>query len=164
MRPLFVIASLVAALLPSARLNAAVSPGDTFPDLGGFELAGTIPSDLKGKVVLVDFWASWCVPCKASFPALDRLEKKHGAEGFAIIGVSVDESAKEMERFKSKNPVSFVLVHDVKQKLVAAVDAPTMPTSFLIGKDGKVIQKHAGFKGKETEDSLEKEISEALAK
>ena len=95
---------------------------------------------------------------------LKKVEKKHGAEGFVIIGVSVDESGKEMDRFKSKNPVSFVLVHDAKMKLVTAVDAPTMPTSFLIGKDGKVIQRHAGFKGKETEDALEKEIAAALAK
>jgi thiol-disulfide isomerase/thioredoxin len=136
--------------------------GDNFPELNGFELEGKLPESLKGKVVLVDFWASWCAPCRESFPALEDLHKRLAAKGVVVIGVSVDEVRGEMERFLKKNPVTFTVLRDAKQRLVARAGVPTMPTSLLVDRTGRVRFIHAGYQGKETKLLLERELTTLL--
>ena len=115
----------VAAMLAGTLLtaNAALKVGDTLPDLATFKLEGKLPDALKGKVVIVDFWASWCLPCAESFPVLDELQKKYG-DKLVVIGVNVDEKAANMEKFLKKHAVSFTLVRDAGQKLVVLPTSP----------------------------------------
>jgi thiol-disulfide isomerase/thioredoxin len=139
-------AALLAAMVLNSR--AALKAGDTLPDLGSFQLEGKLP-ELKGKIVLVDFWASWCLPCAESFPVMDELQKKYG-DRLVVLAVNVDEKAAKMEKFLTKHPVTLAVVRDAKQKLVAAVEPATMPTSFILDADGKVKFVHAGFHGEES--------------
>jgi len=132
------------------------------PNLKNFGLTGSIPENLTGKVVLVDFWATWCTPCKASFPVMDELQKQYGTNGLVIVAVSVDEKKSEMEKYLKKNPVSFVTLHDSSQKLVAAADVATMPTSFLIDRTGKIRFVHTGFEGAKTKADYAKQIESLL--
>ena len=131
------------------------------PELSTFSLEGTIPN-LKGKVVLLDFFASWCAPCKASFPAIEELHKQFESEGLVVIAVNVDTTKKEMEAFLRKEKVTFTILRDASQKLVRAVDVPTMPSSFLISRDGKIAYAHEGYKGAETKRQYTEEIKALL--
>jgi thiol-disulfide isomerase/thioredoxin len=153
-------AALLAAGLPSLSA-AGFTEGTRLPDLSGFGLEGKLP-DLKGKVIYLDFWASWCVPCKASFPVLDGWQKTFGPQGFTVLAVSVDEKRVDMTGFLKKNAVSFPVVRDAAQKLVATADAPTMPTSFLIDRKGIVRKVHKGFR-KGDAATLQAEITKLLA-
>jgi thiol-disulfide isomerase/thioredoxin len=157
---------LLAALLTLiAVVTATAAPlkqGDAFPDLSKFGVEGTLP-DTKGKVVLVDFFASWCGPCKDSFPAMQELHKNYADEGLLIVGVNLDKKKADMDDFVKKHPVDFTIVRDGANKLVSEVKIPTMPTSFLLDREGKVRSIHRGFKGDETQRKYAEEI-EALLK
>jgi thiol-disulfide isomerase/thioredoxin len=131
------------------------------PPLGDFGLEGRLPR-LKGKVVYLDFWASWCGPCKASFPVLNNWQQQFAANGFTVLGVSVDEKASEMGQFLKSMPASFPVVRDATQKLVANADVKTMPTSFLIDRKGTIRHVHQGFR-RQDEETLTRQISVLLA-
>jgi len=147
----------------TVRLTAAgLKQGDPFPDLAAFKLEGNLPSDLKGKVVLVDFWASWCGPCKQSFPVMEELHQRYGGKGLVIIAVSVDEKKSEMEAFLKKGHASFTVVRDVGQKLVEKAGVATMPSSFLLDREGKIRFAHSGYRGEETRKKYAEEIESLL--
>jgi len=148
-------------LLAAATASAQVKPGDPFPPLASAGLEGTLPAT-AGQVVLVDFWASWCAPCKASFPAYARLQGDYAARGLVILAVSVDQTASAFTTFVRRLNPPFPTVRDSGQKLVRAVDVPTMPSSYLVGRDGKVRFVHAGFYGERTESELRQEIESLL--
>ena len=153
------IITLIAAT--TAIANAALKVGDPLPDLAGFNLEGKLPDALKGKVVIVDFWASWCVPCAESFPVMDELQKKYG-DHLVVLAVNVDEKKSAMDLFLQKHPVSFTVVRDAGQKLVAAAAPETMPTSFIVDRDGKVRFLHNGFHGDSTRKEYVTEIESLL--
>ncbi len=155
----FAVATLLAGTLFTAP--AALKVGDTLPDLTTFQLEGKLPADLKGKIVLVDFWASWCLPCAESFPALDALQKKYG-DKLVVLAVNVDEKKANMDKFLAKHPVSFTIVRDAGQKLVAVAEPQTMPTSFILDGEGKVRFTHKGFHGEETRQQYVNEIESLL--
>lgn len=153
---------LAAALcLASAALAGTPKEGDPFPDLAKYSLEGTLP-ELKGKVVIVDFFASWCEPCKESFPVMDELQKKY-ADRLVIIAINVDKKKSDMEGFLKKHPASFTIVRDAANKLVGEVRIPTMPSSFVLDRNGRVHSFHRGFKGEESKRKYTEEI-EALLK
>lgn len=159
------LAGVLAALLLGLNLATAAGPvkeGDAFPDLSKFGLEGTLP-DTKGKVVLVDFFASWCGPCKESFPAMNDLQKKFGEKGFVILAINLDKKKSDMDDFVKAHPANFVIVRDGENKLVKEVKIATMPSSFVLDKDGKVKSAHHGFKGAESVKKYTEEI-EALLK
>ena len=158
------LGGLVAALALSLNLAIAGGPvkeGDTFPDLTKYGLEGKLP-DLKGKVVLVDFFASWCNPCKESFPAMNDLQKKYGEKGFVIIAINLDKKKSDMDDFVKAHPANFVIVRDAESKLVKDVKIQTMPSSFVLDKEGKVKSAHRGFKGEESVKKYTEEIESLL--
>jgi thiol-disulfide isomerase/thioredoxin len=166
-RDLVVTGLLLVVLLWSSALTSQVfaggiKAGDSFPDLTGFKLEGKLPDSLKGKVVLVDFWASWCEPCKQSFPVMEELHKRYADRGLVIIAVNVDENRPDMEAFLKKNAASFTVMRDPTQKLVEKAGIATMPSSFLMDRDGKVRFTHTGFRGMETKKKYEEEIESLL--
>lgn len=143
-------------------VGAEIKVGDSFPELGPFKLEGRLPDESKNKVVLLDFWASWCGPCGESFPVMEELQKKYGAQGFVIIAVNVDEKKSDMADFLKDHPVSFTIVRDARQKLVEKAGIATMPSSFLIDQHGKVAFAHSGFHGSTTKKQYEHEIESLL--
>jgi thiol-disulfide isomerase/thioredoxin len=154
--------ALAAAVLYLAGATASfaqVKVGDAFPSLAS---VGQIP-DTAGKVVLVDFWASWCAPCKASFPAYGRIAAKYGPQGLAIIAVSVDQDPDAYGKFVKRFQPPFFVALDKDQSLVSRVRVPTMPTSYLIDRQGRVRFLHPGFHGEETEKLISQEIETLLA-
>lgn len=155
-----IIAGLLLAGM-AGTVQAALKVGDTLPDLATFKLEGKLPAELKGKIVIVDFWASWCLPCAESFPVMDELQKKFG-DRLVVLAVNVDEKAAKMETFMKKHPVTFTVVRDAEQKLVAVVEPTTMPTSFILDGEGKVRFLHHGFHGQETRSQYLSEIESLL--
>lgn len=141
---------LGALLFFSVRASglAAVEPGKPFPDPSdsAYALEGTLPS-LAGQVVLVDFWATWCGPCKASFPAYDSLQTEFAARGFTVLGVSVDKKAAPYAEFLKRLAPTFPTLRDAGQKLVAEVRPPAMPTCYLLDRKGLLRLVHSGFHG-----------------
>lgn len=109
---------------------------------------------LKGKVVLVDFWATWCEPCKKSFPKLEELRVKYGASGFEIVGVSEDdEDGGAIKKFADTYGAKFPLLWDKDKSLAGKYKPPNMPSSFLVDKNGVVRHVHLKYR-----DGDEKEI------
>ena len=114
-----------------------------------------------GKVVIVDFWASWCVPCRRSFPWLNSMHDKYADHGLVIIGVNLDEEAAAADEFLAEYPPRFNVYYDLSKELAKEFDVVAMPSSFVIGRDGEIRKRHYGFKVKQ-QDEYEAVIVEAL--
>jgi thiol-disulfide isomerase/thioredoxin len=150
---LLLLACDAAADLPKA--------GEVFPSLSKFKLEGALP-DIKGRVVLVDFWASWCAPCKKSFPVMKDMHEKFGQRGLLIVALSLDEEKSEMDNFLKNNPLPFPTPRDPSGSVAEALSIEKMPTSFLIGTDGKVIAMHEGILDETTTRAWLSQIEAAL--
>lgn len=154
------IVCVMAAL--SAPLHAQVTPGNAFPSLAAAGLSGGRLPETAGRVVLVDFWASWCAPCKASFPTYSRLQSDYAARGLVVVAVGVDDSISAYQGFVARLKPAFTTLYDSRRKLVGLVQVPTMPTSYLLDRGGRVRFMHPGFHGDQTERELRKEIETLL--
>ncbi len=118
-------------------------------------------SSYKGKVVYLDFWASWCKPCQKSFPWMNKLLLKYPAEKFTVITVNLDAESDAMHHFLSKVKADFDIFHDPSGRIAEEFKIEGMPTSYLIDANGKVVKKHVGFYTKKV-DQYEREIEELL--
>lgn len=155
---------IVLLVLGMARPATAGWPTNTpLPALKDFDLEGALPGDLAGKVMLVDFWASWCGPCKASFPVLESLNTRFAGKGLVVIGVCMDEQNAAMKKFLATHPVTFTIVRDHRLRLMKSADVPAMPTSFIVDRKGVIRFVHSGFHGEKTARQYESQI-EALLK
>lgn len=115
----------------------------------------------KGKVVYVDFWASWCGPCKASFPWMMKMHEQKKSQGLVILAINVDQDKKVADKFLMEFNPKFPIIFDAKGALAEEFKVQTMPSSFLIDKAGKPRFKHAGFFESKTA-AYEKEIQQLL--
>jgi peroxiredoxin len=115
-------------------------------------------SDFKGKVILLDFWATWCVPCKAEIPGFIDLQKKYGARGLQVIGISVDDPADTAKKYADDMKMNYpVLLAEGSEEILKAYDPiPSIPVSVVIGRDGSICSKHVGIAPM---DVFEKEIA-----
>jgi thiol-disulfide isomerase/thioredoxin len=154
--------AVVLGMMAAASVSAAVSVGDMFPSLPGSSLSGTRVPDTTGKVAVVDFWASWCAPCKESFPSFNRIDADFAAKGLVIVAISVDKDPEAYASFVKKMHPSFFFARDTDQSLVARVAIRTMPTSYILDRHGRVRFIHAGFRGAETEALIRKELETLL--
>ena len=157
------LGGLAVALLVASTASA-LTPGDAPPAIDMPDQAGKKVdlNELKGKVVLVDFWASWCGPCKQEMPVLEELHKKYAKQGLVIVGVNIDNNAKKMNNFLRGTPVTFRIVQDRKLAVAAKYEPETMPSSYFIARDGKIRYVHEGFRKKDAEE-LEERIKGLLA-
>lgn len=148
------------ALAGSALAHAEIAVGSAFPSFQQYKVEGVLPSDMSGKVVVVDFWASWCAPCRASFPALSELQKEFDGK-VVVLGISVDEKKSAYDQFLGRYKPAFSTVRDGEHRLTSDVRVPTMPTSYVIDRNGKVRFLHAGFH-RETPAALRVQIKQLL--
>ena len=140
----------------------AVETGQAAPD---FDLPGRLAavklSDYKGKAVYLDFWASWCGPCKQSFPWMNEMHARYAAKGLRMVAVNVDQKTDDAKAFLKDNPAAFDVAFDQTGKTPRSYAVKGMPTSVLIGPDGKVLLVHSGFRD-ENRSELEHQIKLAL--
>jgi thiol-disulfide isomerase/thioredoxin len=147
---LLALAALVtaAAAILSAGAASAVGVGEPAPSFVLPMAAGepVALDKLKGRVVYVDFWASWCGPCRRSFPWLNEMHQKYGARGLSVVGVNVDKRRADAERFLQQTPAIFTIVYDEAGKTPEAYAVKGMPSSYLIDSGGKVVAVESGFR------------------
>ena len=160
MRAALILAGLLACLPAIAVETGGAAPTVSLPALGSVDPPPALAS-LRGRVVYVDFWASWCVPCRLSMPALDSLYRKHAAAGLTVIGVNKDTSADDAQKFLKRVPVGFPLARDEQDAVAKAFDVKAMPSGYLIDRKGVVRKVHRGFTT-ETAAILEREIEDLL--
>ena len=159
--------ALVATVLVAAASTVhAVDPGQPMPAVPVAQpfAKGGAPVDIRGyrgKVMYVDFWASWCVPCRTSMPVLESLYKKYSDQGFVVVGVNKDDRATDAERFLEKYPATFPQASDADEKVVRAFGVAAMPSGYLIDRKGIVRRVHQGFTA-ETGEALEREVQGLL--
>jgi thiol-disulfide isomerase/thioredoxin len=117
--------------------------------------------DYRGKVVVLDFWASWCVPCRHSFPWMNQMQQKYAGDGLVIIGVNMDANADDAAAFLNDYPAEFVIVPDSRGELATRFAIEAMPSSFVIDREGNVVASHLGFQSRKT-DEYEANIKQVL--
>src|SRR5262249_11749530 len=141
-----ILCVIIAATLWVATATASSEPTLPAPDVTLTTDAGSPLrlSDLKGRVTLVDFWASWCIPCRASFPALDALQKELRDKGFTVIAINVDEDRRNAERFLSERPHTMTIALDPKGQAAEAFKVKGMPSSIVIDRRGNIRFSHMG--------------------
>ena len=108
--------------------------------------------EYHGKVVVLDFWASWCVPCRRSFPWMNSMQEKYGDDGLVIIGVNLDAVDADAQAFLQQTPAEFRIISDPQGTLAREHDVIAMPTSYIFDRDGKLVTRHLGFKVKRQEE------------
>jgi cytochrome c biogenesis protein CcmG/thiol:disulfide interchange protein DsbE len=154
-------AALVYFILGRAPSRA---PGDAkaAPALAGATLDGKAValSDYKGKVVLVDFWATWCGPCKAEIPELVKLQAALAGKPFAVLGVSMDEDKAAVGPFTASRNVNYPVIILGTENAPAGWTVPGLPTAYLVGRDGSVLKRYFGSKDP---DQLRADVDAALA-
>ena len=160
MRSLIALLLVILAMAVQAAPNIIGREAPVF-SLPGIEGKPVNLADYKGKVVYLDFWASWCGPCRKSFGWMNETHAKYAARGLQVIGVNVDEKSEDAQRFLKDTPAKFAIAFDAGGKYPTAYGLKGMPTSYLIGRDGKVIAEHVGFREADRAD-LEARIVAAL--
>lgn len=118
--------------------------------------------EMAGKSWLyLDFWASWCGPCRLSFPWMNRLHEQWSAKGLRIVAVSVDRKREDALGFLKANPAKFEIAFDPQAALARTLDVKTMPTSLLVAPDGRIVHRHEGFTAS-LGDKAARSVQEAL--
>ena len=157
----FLLAGLLLAG-SACPLLAQPGVGDSLPAWAGHGLEGSVPEP-GGRVLLVDFWASWCAPCQASFPDLAGIHRDFSPRGVTLVAISVDRDARAYAAFLKKHAPPFVTVRDARQQYVEAVGVPVMPTTLVVGRDGKIRAVFPGYHGEKTGLALRAALEAALA-
>lgn len=145
------IASLLAvvliALSPLAQAAneplQGVAPNFTLPTFGKKQLS---LSDFKGEVVMVNFWASWCGPCREEMPLIENLHKKYSKLGFTVLGVNVDANPKDAAKMLKEIPVSFPIGFDARNKVSELYKVDSMPSTVMVDRKGNMRFLHRGYK------------------
>jgi peroxiredoxin len=159
MRKLIVV---VWTLLSASVAFAGVGKGQHAPDftLPALKGGNVSLSSLKGKVVLIDFWAQWCEPCKKELPQLDRIAKDYAGKGVAVIAVNIDKQRANAERMVKQLGLSLDVLLDPAGSVAGSYDLPKMPTSFVVDKKGIVRYVNEGFEGPQDVSRFKQQLDE----
>ena len=154
-----VIGASLGLCCASALAVEVGSPAPTYslPSTSGM----TDTASLKGKLVYVDFWASWCVPCKQSFPFMNEMQAKYGERGLYVLAINVDAKKADADKFLAAVPAKFQVAYDAAGTTPKQFAVKAMPTSYLIDGEGKVVYAHSGFRESD-QKALESAIVAAL--
>lgn len=159
MRLRHLVMSLVCAL---GMLTAPAQASESAP---AFELPGdhgsVALSRYRGQVVYLDFWASWCLPCRQSFPWMNGLQQRYGAKGLKVIAVNLDKDRDAIARFIAATQPGFTLAYDSEGAVAERYGVEVMPSSYLIDRTGNIVLRHRGFREADTA-ALEEQIRSLL--
>lgn len=156
-------ASLSMLALLHVSVAAALTTGEPSADftLPSADGSGVRLTDFRGKVVYLDFWASWCGPCRHTLPWMNSLQKKYGDRGFEVIAVNIDKDAAKAKQMLHDITPQFLVLYDGSGEVAKKYSLPTMPSSFLIDQQGKIVLIHPGFREEDASD-IEQKISALL--
>jgi len=151
--------SLLALLLLNAT---AYADYPRLPDINLSTQAGDInTSAMKNKVIYIDFWASWCKPCKNSFPWLNAMQDRYKNQGFKIVAINLDKDKSKAYAFLKAIPANFTVAFDAQGKVAEEFNVQGMPSSYLVDRSGHIRARHIGFREKD-KASLEKAVASLL--
>ena len=139
------VATLLAAVLATAPAQSALdspAPDFTLKSASGENIK---LSELRGQVVLINFWASWCGPCRQEMPLLDQMYQKYSPLGFTLLGVNVEQDSADAQRLLKDTPVTFPILFDAQNQVSKLYDVTAMPSTVLVDRDGKVRFMHKGY-------------------
>ncbi|HXO22830.1 MAG TPA: TlpA disulfide reductase family protein [Thermoanaerobaculia bacterium] len=160
---LLLLLSLAAPARSAAGRGEALDP----PLAASFDLptrTGTVALEaLRAKVVLVDFWASWCGPCRQSFPWLSTMSERYAAGGLVVVAINLDKDRALAEAFLREFSPPFIVAFDPQGKSAEAFDVQAMPSSYLVSRAGRLVYSHAGFDRRDA-DTIENRIKEEVSK
>lgn len=143
------LAALCATLIVPAFAGASPAPEFSLPSRDGDSVS---LQELKGQVVMLNFWASWCGPCRQEMPLLDQMHRRYSSLGFTLLGVNVEASTQDAERWLAQTPVSFPVLFDTNNEVSRLYDVNAMPSTVFIDRQGNVRYLHRGYKpGDESE-------------
>ena len=156
--PSIFLALIITVLFSGNTIAGKPAPNFSLPTLDG----GTVElAKHKGEVVYIDFWATWCPPCRKSFPWMEEMHKKYEDLGLKIIAISLDGKRAPVELFLKSMPASFTIAHDPQGKSADTYKLKGMPTSYLIDRDGNIQSSHTGFRESDKQ-KLEKHMKKLL--
>ncbi len=130
------------------------APDFTLKDLNGRDVS---LRDLRGRVLLLNFWATWCPPCVEEIPALNRLRRGFQGRDFEIVGISTDRSVSTIKEFMETNPIEYLVLHDGDIKVSRIYNVFSIPTTFLIDRNGRIVERYFG-----EQDWTSREIKEKI--
>jgi len=159
-KPILVVAAMLfaAGQIQAASTAAGPAPDFTLKSNSGKNIK---LSELRGQVVMINFWASWCGPCRQEMPLLDQLYQRYQPMGFTLLGVNVEEDSGAADKILKEIPVSFPVLYDNKSKVSESYQVQAMPSTFLIDRDGKLRYLHKGYRPG-TEEDYQKQIRELI--
>lgn len=145
-----------------AAPHAAIAPNSPAPQFTVTDLNGAVVDsrNFQGRVMLVDFWATWCVPCEAEIPHLVEWQKQHGADGLQVIGISMDDTSGPVKSYVRKHEMEYPVAMADEKTIAAFGGVLGLPANILIGRDGRIIAKHVGVTDIAV---LQKEVEQALS-
>jgi thiol-disulfide isomerase/thioredoxin len=162
-RATFVFLRTVVVALILCCASPAFADDRPLPDCPVKLDAGSGLEQFKGKVLYIDFWASWCGPCLLSFPFMNDLQNAYGPRGLQVVAVDMDERPADAASFLAKHPAGFAVASGPNAPCAKAFGVATMPTSFLVDRNGRIRGTHAGFRPGDV-DGLRAEVESLLSK
>jgi peroxiredoxin len=152
------VIALAAPFVPSLALASAAAPDFTLRSFDGRNLR---LAEQRGQVVMVNFWATWCGPCRVEMPHLNKIHERYRASGFLLLGVNVDEDAGKAKTATSQWGIQFPVLHDAEKKVVRSYAVSSMPSTMIIDRDGRLRHVHKGYR-EGYEKQYEQQVRELL--